>query len=126
MGTESDRPHEAIPSAPQGAALGETFKAGGDRVKDAADKTLKALAGYREGGVEQLSEDLVEYVRSQPITAMIIATGVGVFVGMLLVLGRKAEGRQHGLLSEYLLSPSGLRTRARLNWLTSRNVAADA
>jgi ElaB/YqjD/DUF883 family membrane-anchored ribosome-binding protein len=93
MGTESDRRHETIPTAPQGAALGETVRAGGDRVKDAADKTLKALASYRDGGVEQLSEDIVEYVRSQPMTALIIATGVGVFVGMLLVLGRKAEGR---------------------------------
>ena len=30
------------------------------------------------------------------MTALLIATGVGVFVGMLLVLGGKAEGRQHG------------------------------
>ena len=97
METERNRPQEAIPTTPQGAALGETVKVGGDRVKDAADKTLKALAGYREGGVEQLSEDIVEYVRSQPMTALLIATGVGIFVGMLLVLGRKAEGRQHGL-----------------------------
>ena len=100
METERDRPHEVIPTTPQGAALGETVKAGGDRVKDAADKTLKALAGYRDGGVEQLSEDIVEYVRSQPMTALLIATGVGVFVGMLLVLGRKAEGGQHGFLSQ--------------------------
>jgi ElaB/YqjD/DUF883 family membrane-anchored ribosome-binding protein len=93
-----------FPTTPQGAALGETVKAGGepsgDRVKDAADKTLKALAGYRDGGVEQLSEDIVEYVRSQPMTALLIVTGVGVFVGMLLVLARKAEGRQHGLLTQ--------------------------
>ena len=101
METERDKPHDAIPTIPQGAALGETVKAGGDRagdrVKDAADKTLKALAGYRDGGVEQLSDDIVTYVRSQPMTALLIATGVGVFVGMLLVLGRKAEGRQHGV-----------------------------
>jgi ElaB/YqjD/DUF883 family membrane-anchored ribosome-binding protein len=51
------------------------------------------MAGYRDGGVEQLSEDIVEYVRSQPMTALLIATGVGVFVGMLLAPGRNAEGR---------------------------------
>jgi ElaB/YqjD/DUF883 family membrane-anchored ribosome-binding protein len=92
-----DKPHEAMPSTPQGAALGETVKAGLDRagglVKDAADKTRDALAGYRDGGVEQIAEDIAEYVRRQPMTALLIATGVGVFVGMLLVLGRRAEGR---------------------------------
>jgi ElaB/YqjD/DUF883 family membrane-anchored ribosome-binding protein len=89
-----DNPHEAMPSTPQDA-LGETVKAGlgraGTLAKDAADKTRDTLAGYREGGVEQIAEDIVEYVRSQPMTALLIATGVGVFVGMLLVLGRKAE-----------------------------------
>jgi hypothetical protein len=97
METESDRPHEAMPSTLQGAALGDTVKAGLDRAgvlaKDAADKTHDTLANYLDGG--QLSEDLVKYVRSQPTTALLVATGVGVGVllGMLLVLGRKAEGR---------------------------------
>ena len=92
-----DKLREAMPSTPQGAALGETVKARLDRAgalaKDAADKTRDTLAGYRDGGVEQIAEDIVKYVRSQPMTALLIATGVGVFVGMLLVLGRKAEGR---------------------------------
>jgi hypothetical protein len=70
----------------------------GDLVKDAADKTIEALAGYRGGGVEHLSEDLVEYVRNQPMTALLLATGVGIFVGMVLVLARKAERRHHGVL----------------------------
>ena len=99
-----DKPHEAIPATPQGAALGETVKAGLDRAgalaKDAADKTRDTLAGYRDGGVKQIAEDIVEYVRSQPMTAPLIATGVGVLVGVLLVLVRKAEGRQHGFLSQ--------------------------
>jgi ElaB/YqjD/DUF883 family membrane-anchored ribosome-binding protein len=89
-----DKPHGAM----QGAALGETVKAGldraGDLAKDAADKTLGMLADYRDGGIEQIAEDIVKYVRSQPIAALLIATGVGVFVGMLLVLGRKAESGQ--------------------------------
>ena len=90
-----NKPHEALSSTPQGAGLGETVKAGfdraGARVKDAADKTRSTLAGYCEGGLEHVSEDIVKYVRSQPMTALLIATGVGVLVGMLLVLGRKAE-----------------------------------
>jgi ElaB/YqjD/DUF883 family membrane-anchored ribosome-binding protein len=92
-----DKAHDAMPTTPQGAALGETVKAGVDRagalVKDAADKTRDTLAGYCDGGLEHVSEDIVKYVRSQPMTALLIATGVGVLVGMLLVLARKAESR---------------------------------
>ena len=104
METDRDRPHEAIPTILQGAALGEAVKAGVDRTDDliqgTADKALEALASYRDGGVEEIAEDIVEYVRSQPMTALLIATGVGVFVGMLLVLFRKAEGRQQGFVSQ--------------------------
>ena len=43
-----DKPHEPTPNAPQGAALGETVKAGLDRAgaldKDAADKARDTLA----------------------------------------------------------------------------------
>jgi ElaB/YqjD/DUF883 family membrane-anchored ribosome-binding protein len=74
-------------------APGKTVKAGLERagvfVKDAVDKTREKMAGYREGGIEQVSQDIVEYARSQPMTALLIATGVGLFVGMLLTLGRK-------------------------------------
>jgi ElaB/YqjD/DUF883 family membrane-anchored ribosome-binding protein len=80
-------------TGPQGGAPGETVKAGLERagvyVKDAVDKTREKMAGYREGGIEQVSQDIVEYARSQPMTALLIATGVGLFVGILLTLGRK-------------------------------------
>jgi len=65
------------------------FKRVGAVVKDAADKTSEKLASYREGGFEQVSQDIVEYARSQPVTALLIATGAGLFVGMLLSLRRK-------------------------------------
>jgi ElaB/YqjD/DUF883 family membrane-anchored ribosome-binding protein len=42
------------------------------------------MAGYCEGGIEQLSQDILEYARSQPMAALLIATGVGLVVGMLL------------------------------------------
>ena len=84
-------PHEAIPTAPQGAALGETVKAGlyraGAVAKDAADKTRETFAGYREGGVEQAFGNLAVCVRSQPISALLVATGVGLFLGVLLGRG---------------------------------------
>jgi ElaB/YqjD/DUF883 family membrane-anchored ribosome-binding protein len=91
----SDKPHEAMPTTPQGAALGETVKAGLDRAgtlaRDAADKTRDTLADYLDGRVEQLSDDIVKYVRSQPMTALLIGAGVGLFVGMTLVLARRPE-----------------------------------
>jgi ElaB/YqjD/DUF883 family membrane-anchored ribosome-binding protein len=91
----ADKAHEATSTTPQAAALGETVKASVDRaggfVKDAADKTRDTLADHLDGGVEQLSEDIVKYVRSQPMTALLIAAGVGLFVGMTLVRGRRAE-----------------------------------
>lgn len=86
-----DKPYEATPTAPQGAALGETVKAGVDRAgalaKDAAEKTRDTLAGYREGGVEQALGDLAECVRTQPLSALLVATGVGLFLGVLLGRG---------------------------------------
>jgi ElaB/YqjD/DUF883 family membrane-anchored ribosome-binding protein len=83
-------------SSPTGAALGETLKVGFDRagalVKDAADKTRDTLAGYRDGEVlARVLDDIAEFVRRQPMTALLIATGVGVFVGMLLAQGRHTE-----------------------------------
>src|SRR5688500_4752097 len=91
METEGDELHKAIPTTPQGAALGETVKAGLDRAgavaKDAADKTRDALAGYREGGVEQALGDLADCVRSQPISALLVTMGVGLFLGVLLGRG---------------------------------------
>ena len=82
---------EGAETTAQGAALGETVKVGfdraGARVKDAADKTRDTLAGYREGGVEQALGDLAEYVGSQPITALLVAAGVGFFLGVLVGRG---------------------------------------
>ena len=71
----------------------ETVKAGlgraGAYVKDAVDRTREKVASYREDGIEQASRQIVEYVRSQPKTALLIASGVGLVVGVLLSLGRK-------------------------------------
>jgi ElaB/YqjD/DUF883 family membrane-anchored ribosome-binding protein len=82
-----------VSTGPQADAPDKTVKAGLERagvyVKDAVDKTREKMAGYREGGIEQVSHDIVEYARSQPMTAVLIAASVGLFVGMLLTLGRK-------------------------------------
>jgi len=65
------------------------FERAGTIVKDVADKAREKLASYREGGLDQVSEDNVDYTRRQPVTAILIAAGVGLLVGMLLRPGRE-------------------------------------
>ena len=65
------------------------FERAGTIVKDVADKAREKLASYREGGLDQVSEDIVDYARRQPVTAILIAAGVGLLVGMLLRPGRE-------------------------------------
>ncbi len=65
------------------------FERAGTIVKDVADKAREKLASYREGGLDQVSEDIVDYTRRQPVTAILIAAGVGLLVGMLLRPGRE-------------------------------------
>jgi ElaB/YqjD/DUF883 family membrane-anchored ribosome-binding protein len=83
-------------SSPTGAALGETVKVGfdraGARVEDTVDKTRDTLAGHGEGEVfAPVLDDIAELVRRQPLTALLIATGVGLFVGRLLARDRPTE-----------------------------------
>ena len=58
-------------------------------MKDVAERARDTVASYREGGVAQVSDDVLEYVRRQPVTALLIATGVGLLVGMILGPGRR-------------------------------------
>ena len=92
-----DEPHAgATPTtqdrSPNEAGLGETVKAGVNRASalgnDAADK----LRGSGDkDGFAQVLDGLAEFVRKQPLTALLIATGVGLCVGRLLALDRAAE-----------------------------------
>jgi hypothetical protein len=98
-----DEPHAgAKPTtqdrSPNEAGLGETVKAGVNPASalgnDAADTFRDALAGRGDGnGFAQVLDGLAEFVRRQPLTALLIATGVGLCVGRLLALDRVAERR---------------------------------
>lgn len=79
----------APPAAPPGKIVAGRSERARAYVKDAFDKTQEKVASYREGGIERASQDIVAYVRSQPKTALLIASGVGLVVGMLLTLGRR-------------------------------------
>lgn len=65
------------------------FERAGAIVKDVAERARDTVASYRQGGVGQVSDDILEYARRQPVTALLIATGVGVLVGMILGPGRR-------------------------------------
>jgi ElaB/YqjD/DUF883 family membrane-anchored ribosome-binding protein len=44
---------------------------------------------YSDGGIEQVSQDIAKYTRDQPLTVLLVASGVGLIVGVLLTLGRR-------------------------------------
>ena len=77
------------PAGAVGKAIETGFERAGGLMKDAVDKTREKAAEFREGGMGQVSHELVEYTRTQPVTALLVATGVGMFLGMLLALGRR-------------------------------------
>jgi ElaB/YqjD/DUF883 family membrane-anchored ribosome-binding protein len=87
---ESDKPstQEAGEAStyPQADAPGKSVKAGFER---AGAYVKDKVTAYRDGAIEQVSQDIVGYTQSQPMTALLIATGVGLVVGMLLNLGRR-------------------------------------
>ena len=72
-----------------GSGVPAGFERAGAIVKDVADKARDTMASYREGGFGQVTDDVLEYAKRQPVTALLIATGVGLLVGMILGPGRK-------------------------------------
>lgn len=87
------REAEGAPSPGQTGALGKPaetrIERAGAFVKAAVNKTREKMGEYRERGMEQVSEDVFEYTRSQPVTALLIATVAGLFLGMLLALDKR-------------------------------------
>jgi ElaB/YqjD/DUF883 family membrane-anchored ribosome-binding protein len=71
-----------------GRAVETGVERAGVLMKDAVDKTREKVAEYRDKGLEQVSQDVTEYTRSQPVPALLIAAGVGLVLGMLLGRGR--------------------------------------
>jgi ElaB/YqjD/DUF883 family membrane-anchored ribosome-binding protein len=61
----------------------------GEYLNDTVQKTQQAVSRYRDGGVDQMKQDVVDYTRQQPMTALMIATGAGLLLGMLMAVGRK-------------------------------------
>jgi ElaB/YqjD/DUF883 family membrane-anchored ribosome-binding protein len=58
---------------------------GAEAIKDFADQVRRQL----NDGMEQISESLAEYARTQPTTALLVAAGVGFLLGTMLAMGRR-------------------------------------
>lgn len=58
---------------------------GAEAIKDFADQVRRQL----NDGMEQMSETLAEYARTQPTTALLVAAGVGFLLGTMLSMGRR-------------------------------------
>jgi ElaB/YqjD/DUF883 family membrane-anchored ribosome-binding protein len=71
-----------------GEYINETMARTQDAVNRYREGAQDAVNRYREGGVEQVKQDVVGYTREQPMTALVVASAVGVVLGMLIALGR--------------------------------------
>jgi ElaB/YqjD/DUF883 family membrane-anchored ribosome-binding protein len=59
------------------------------RYGDVLELALDKLEQFWDGGFEQLRSDVTKYTREQPMTALMVAAGAGLLIGMLGVLGRR-------------------------------------
>jgi ElaB/YqjD/DUF883 family membrane-anchored ribosome-binding protein len=60
-----------------------------DYVEGAVQQARDKMTEYREGGFERMKNDVADYTREQPMTALLIATGAGLVLGWLSAAGRR-------------------------------------
>jgi ElaB/YqjD/DUF883 family membrane-anchored ribosome-binding protein len=77
----TDQARDVAHSARQG------LEQAGEYLNETVSKTQDMVARYTDGGVDRVKEDVVEYTRKQPMTALLIATGAGLVLGMLMAVG---------------------------------------
>ena len=90
----TDQARSAVDSAREGLGqageyITDTVSKTGEYINDTMTKTQQTVARYRDGGMDQVKQDVVEYTREQPVTALMIATGAGLLLGMLMAVVRK-------------------------------------
>ena len=61
----------------------------GSRVSEAAEATQRRIAEFREQGFDKVAEDVLTYLRAQPINALLIGAGLGMIIGVLSGLRRR-------------------------------------
>lgn len=60
-----------------------------ERVEGAARRARQRMSHYREGGIEQMTQDVAGYTRARPMTALLLAAGAGLVLGWLSAACRR-------------------------------------
>ena len=58
-------------------------------VEDAVQQARDKVDEYRAGGMERMKDDMVDYTRQQPMTALLLAAGAGLLLGWISAAGRR-------------------------------------
>jgi len=61
----------------------------GTAISEAASSVQRRIEEFREQGFEKATEEVVQYVRAQPLNAMLIAAGLGMLLGILAGVRRR-------------------------------------
>ena len=58
-------------------------------VQGTVDEARTKMVEYGQAGFERVKDDVVGYTRQQPVTALLIAAGAGLLLGMMTAIARK-------------------------------------
>jgi ElaB/YqjD/DUF883 family membrane-anchored ribosome-binding protein len=61
----------------------------GTSISEAASAVQRRIGEFREQGFEKVTEDVVQYLRAQPLNALLIAAGLGMVLGILSGMRRR-------------------------------------
>jgi ElaB/YqjD/DUF883 family membrane-anchored ribosome-binding protein len=67
----------------------ETVSQATGYVQDAVGQARVKMAGYGQAGLDRVKGDVVDYTRQQPVTALLIAAGAGLVLGMMAGIARR-------------------------------------
>lgn len=67
----------------------EEMEQAGQYAEGALRRARDTMADYRERGVRTVTRDLSTYVREQPMTALLVAAGIGLTLGWLGTAARR-------------------------------------
>ena len=83
----TEQARDVVQGAREG--LGQAGEYLNETMDKTLDKTQQVVNRYKDGGVDQMKQDVVEYTRQQPMTALLIASAAGLLLGMLMAAGRR-------------------------------------
>jgi ElaB/YqjD/DUF883 family membrane-anchored ribosome-binding protein len=67
----------------------ETVNQATGYVQDAVGQARAKVAEYGQAGLDRVQGDVVDYTRQQPVTALLIAAGAGLVLGMMTAIARR-------------------------------------